>query len=85
MEDEEKWVFPEIEPNKGHLKLLLASCLGVAVETTINLHTYRFGGKLWQQVSGGPIGLRLTAVVAKVRMIKCMKDLKKTLKDRVLC
>ena len=81
VEDEEKWIFKDFEPNNGNLRLLLAACLGVAVWTIFNLHTYRFGDKLWQQVSGGPISLRPTAVVAKIRMIRWMKDLKKILKD----
>ena len=78
-DDEDKWVFPNMEPTDHQVKLLLAACLGVAVETVFTLHTYRFGGHIWQQLSGGPIGLRLTAVVARLRMARWMRELKETL------
>ena len=79
IEDENKWIFPDRDPGPVQLRLLLAACLGIAVETIFRLHTYRFGGSLWEQVSGGPIGLRVTAVVAKIRMIRWMRELKDTL------
>ena len=81
MDDEEQWIFPAHEPGPEQLRLLLAACIGVAVETVFKLHVYRFGGSLWEQVTGGPIGLRLTAVVAKIRMIRWMRDLKNILRD----
>ena len=59
-DDEDMWVFPTVDPNNGDLKLLLTACVGVALEATFRLHTYRFGDSIWEQVSGGPIGLTLT-------------------------
>jgi hypothetical protein len=39
------------------------------------------GGKLYQQVAGRPIGLRLTAIVAKIRVSVWLVDIKNTLTD----
>ena len=77
--EKDKWIFKDVEPSAHQMKLLLVACLGVAVETVFTLHTYRFGGSIWQQMFGGPIGLRLTAVCARLRMVRWMRDLKRVL------
>ena len=61
-----------LAPSNFQLKLLLAACLGIWVNSTFMLHTYTFGGKLYQQLTGGPIGLRLTCCVARLRIISWM-------------
>ncbi|MCP3678952.1 MAG: hypothetical protein GY782_01110, partial [Gammaproteobacteria bacterium] len=76
-----QWVFPIIAPCKFQLKLLLAACLGIGVRATFRLHTYTFGGKLFQQLSGGPIGLRLTCCVARLRIIAWLVEVLKRLVD----
>ena len=50
-----QWIWPTLAPSKYQLKLLLAACLGIGVRATFNLHTYTFGGKLYQQLTGGPL------------------------------
>ena len=40
----------------------------VAVRTTFRNHLYQFEGKFRIQAKGGPIGLRLTGVVARIVM-----------------
>ena len=50
-----QWVFPILAPSEFQLKLLLAACLGIGVKSTFKLHTYTFGGKLYQQLTGGPL------------------------------
>ena len=70
-----QWSFPNLTPTKHQERLLLAACLGVGVRETFALHTYTFGGQYFLQLAGGPIGLRLTCVVAKFRMINWMREL----------
>merc|ERR1712059_32555 len=73
--DSEQWRFPDITPSEYQLKLMMAACLAVGVATTFRLHTFTFGGNLYQQLFGGPIGLRLTCCVTKLRMINWMMKL----------
>ncbi len=49
------------------------------MKATFSLHTYRFGGKLYQQLTGGPIGLHLTACVAKIRVAMWLKEVREKL------
>ena len=49
----------------------MALLLGEAVETIMGNHLYRFDGKVYRQVEGGPIGLELTGVVADLVMLWC--------------
>ena len=51
--ESEHWTFPDLIPSDFHLKLLMAACLAVGVATTFRLHTFTFGGALYQQLMGG--------------------------------
>ena len=47
---------------------IIATVVQIAVEFMFNSHIYTFGGKLFKQKSGGPIGLRGTCAVARLIM-----------------
>ena len=49
------------EEEKGEL---IANVVKVATETMFLKHYYCFGGKMFNQMGGGPIGLRGTCAVA---------------------
>ena len=51
----------------------------IIVRTTFNTHVYRWGGKLYRQKRGGPIGLRASGTVAKVTMEVWLKQLEQNL------
>ena len=71
-------MLPDLEPTDADRKKLLAACAGVAVTEVFKLHCYKFGGKLFQQLNGGPIRLRVTACAARIRVgawIREMHDL----------
>ena len=51
------------------MRCLIALALNIRVRTSFGLATYRFGGKLYHQLKGGPIGSRLTMVCARLLMI----------------
>ena len=49
-------------------KLLLSRAVKTAVKTIFRHHVYQFDGVYYIQLAGGPIGLRLTSVVAQIVM-----------------
>ena len=48
--ESQQWIFPEVSPTKHQVKLLVAACLGVGVLACFRLHTYTFGGRMFQQL-----------------------------------
>ena len=66
--DEEKWDFPTTEYTDLEKKNMMASCLEIGVRAIYDLHTYQFGGKIFAQTDGGPIGLSITGACSKVVM-----------------
>ena len=57
---ESQWVFPDLTPTEHQIRLLMGAALYVAVKTLYRTHMYTFGGKVYLQSDGGPIGLRFT-------------------------
>ena len=60
-----QWIFPNETPPKSVVRKLLAKVVEVGVKTSFDQHIYTFGGRIFQQVEGGPIGSRLTMVCAR--------------------
>ena len=50
------------------IKKLLGLALEIGIKASFNLHCYQFGGKVFLQKFGGPIGMRLTMSVSRVVM-----------------
>ena len=67
-DDEELWIFPLSEPTEKEKRQLIACCLEIAVRAIFTLHLYQFGGKVYRQLDGGPIGVRLAGAVARCVM-----------------
>ena len=80
-DDEEKWVFPEREPTEMEKRNLLAASLEIAVRAAFKSHTYKFAGAIYQQVEGGPIGMRLTGACAKIVMGVWSRKFKQILRE----
>ena len=66
--DTEQWVFPHVVLEEGEKKLLVGTVLQIMVRALFSTHHYSFGGKIYHQRGGGPIGLRGTAAVARLIM-----------------
>ena len=47
---------------------LLATVMLIATRLVFKFHIYRFGGEVFRQLRGGPIGLRFTSIVARIVM-----------------
>ena len=66
--DEQQWVFPSVELTELERKLLVGEVLKIGVQTMFETHLYSFGGRVYRQRVGGPIGLRSTCALARVIM-----------------
>ena len=66
--DEVRWVFPPRDPTEAEKINLWAAALEIGIKRSFSTHTYQFGGKLFQQAEGGPIGMRLTGACARIVM-----------------
>ena len=62
------------------MKCLLAAAACIGVNETFRSHVYTIGGKIYQQKEGASIGLRLTSVVALIRVARWMRVVKNLLK-----
>ena len=49
-------------------KLIVAEVIRISTEVLFKNHLYTFGGKVFKQKEGGPIGLRGTCAVARLTM-----------------
>ena len=67
-DDEVRWVFPQREPTNKEKRSLIAAALEIGVRDAFSLHVYQFGGKLYHQQDGGPIGMRLAGSVSRIVM-----------------
>jgi hypothetical protein len=63
-----QWVFPDVTPTELEKRELLARMSEIAVRAIWKHFVYTFGGKLYLQRSGGPIGARVTMAVARLVM-----------------
>ena len=70
VQEESKWLptNPERDLTKAEQRRVIAKAVKVAIMCVFSNHVYQFGGKKYKQVAGGPIGLRLTSLVARIVM-----------------
>ena len=79
--DKVQWVFPSVELTEWEKRKIMSEVMRLAVEMMFNTHCYRFGGKVYRQTEGGPIGLRSTCAVARVVMARWDVKFKTRLED----
>jgi hypothetical protein len=66
----DKWSWEgKRKPSEEEKRKMLGKLIGKMVQTVMENHLYQFGGKLYRQISGGPIGLLLTGTVARIVML----------------
>ena len=66
--DQEQWIFPKVRLTTSEKKEIIAQVVKIITLTMFNTHMYKFGGKVFNQSKGGPIGLRSTCSVARLVM-----------------
>ena len=65
---DKQWCFPRCTPNEQEEKEIIARCAEIATRTIFEQFCYKFGGKVYLQSDGGPIGTRITMCLARVVM-----------------
>ena len=60
-------------------KSILGKVVEIAVRTTFQTHFYQWGGKIYRQQRGGPIGLKASGTVAGVAMEVWIREFKRIL------
>ena len=66
--DQEQWEFPPVILDEWEKKEIIAEVVSLAVKAMFRHHYYHFGGDIYHQAQGGPIGLRGTCAIARVIM-----------------
>ena len=55
-------------PDEVKMRIMICEAFKIALEILLHKHCYRFNGDIKMQEKGGPIGLDITGVVAKIFM-----------------
>ena len=63
------WKGKRIKLSPIHKRRMLARSMEVMVDTIMSNHLYQFDSRVSRQVEGGPIGLEITGVLARLVML----------------
>ena len=78
---EEQWCFKVKELTRDQMMEVVARCTEIAVRTIFENFSYNFGGKVYLQQSGGPIGERLTMACSRVVMAEWGEEYERILRE----
>jgi hypothetical protein len=67
-EEEKQWCYPKAVPNRRERKMIVARVAEIGTRAVFENFTYQFGEDIFQQMSGGPIGARVTMAAARIVM-----------------
>ena len=76
-----QWAYPKAQPTKLQRRQIISRCCEIAVRVLFEQFVYKFGSTWYHQSSGGPIGMRITMVVARLVMSDWGCKYKKILVD----
>ena len=79
IEVESKWNFRRKILTEREKRRILGKVVEIGTRTVFRNHIYQWGGRFYIQREGGSIGLRLTGVTAKLRMVNWMQKYKNLL------
>jgi hypothetical protein len=65
---EEDWVYPPVTPTEEQRRKIIGHVAEIGTRTIFENFCYRFGGKAYHQLEGGPIGARVTMCAARMVM-----------------
>ena len=68
-EEHSSWSFKRTELSEIEKRKIIGATLQIAIAASFHLHLYTFGGRVYLQMAGGPIGSRLTMAVSKIVML----------------
>ena len=66
--DTDQWIFPKVVLTKEDKLEIIGTVLCIATTALFKNHYYSFGGDMYRQNGGGPIGLRGTCAIARLCM-----------------
>ena len=72
--EKKQWFFPNNNPSKQIIKQMMGMVAEIAIRILWENYSYTFGGKLYLQAGGGPIGQRPTMVASRIVMQDFMED-----------
>ena len=61
------WTFPDCTPTEREKRELFGIMVEIGIRALTNF-CYTFGGKIYWQQAGGPIGARITMACSRLRM-----------------
>ena len=76
---EYQWIYHKAPPTRLQMRQIISRCCEIAVRILFEHFVYKFGTTWYHQSSGGPIGARVTMVVARLVMSDWGKRYKKVL------
>ena len=79
-EDKWDWAGKRKDPTRLQKKRMVARTTEIAIHTILSNHMYQMDGKAYKQESGGPIGLEITGVLARIVMLWWYKEFMKKMK-----
>ena len=65
----DKWVFPTENPDEKDIKKLFAEAIAYSCKLVMSNHVFMFDGEVYVQTNEGSTGLKLTGVLAELKMI----------------
>ena len=63
------WKGKRKNPTQQQKKRMLARTMEIVVDVIMSSHLYQFDGQVYKQLTGGPIGLEITGVLARLVML----------------
>ena len=78
---ESNWSWPEVILTRKDLRNLIGIALEISIKYFFENFTYTFGGEVYLQTFGGPIGARLTMCVARIVMQEWSDQFEKLLEE----
>ena len=82
--DDEKWTKAPDTPTSTQKKTIFAMAIAYLCKLVMTNHVYAVGDEFFLQQQGGPIGLELTGVLARVFMMSWDKKYLKAVTDNGL-
>ena len=76
-----QWTYPRAKATELQERQIISRCCEIAVRILFEHFTYKFGTTWYQQATGGPIGARITMVVARLVMSDWGAKYRKVLVD----
>ena len=81
---ESNWTWPDVILSRDDQKNLIGTALEIAVKYFFSNFTYTFGGEVYLQSFGGPIGARVTMCIARIVMQEWSDEFEKLLKKNCI-